>query len=202
MLTIGFAGLRRNALAQWGIVAAPLLLLIAPALHYSLDTPIGTLESSPYLAHKFDSASEFFYFLRTTIFESVRRFRPFYDFWNGLAWKLFGDLAWPHYLMRWLIFFGAVALSIAAFRRISGWPHSADAPHQRAAGLLRITPPALLAYSWLLFPSTVIVRIECVELYTVFFLGLCNWAAALMLTAEGGKPCSRQTSLRALGLGH
>ena len=200
MLTIGFAGLRRNALAQWGIVAAPLLLLIAPALHYSLDTPIGTLESSPDLAYKFNSASDFFYFLRTTIFESVRRFRPFYELWNGLAWKLFGDLAWPHYLLaRWLIFFGAVALSIAAFRRVSGWPHSADAPHQRAAGLLRIIPPALLAYSWLLFPSSVIVRIQCVELYTVFFLGLCNWAAALMLTAEGGKPAPRHHALFCLG---
>ena len=195
--TISLTRLRGNAFAQWGLFAVPLLLLIAPALYYSLDTPIGLLERSPQHANRLHSASDFLGFLHNTLTEPQGRFRPFFYVWNGLVWKVFGDLAWPHHLIRWLICFGAVALFIAAFRRFQGKPHTAAAA--ASGGLLRIVPAALLAYLWLLFPSPVIVRIECVELYTIFFLGLCNWAAALMLTAEGGKPASRRHALFCLG---
>ena len=164
-----------------------------------MDTPIGTFEISPHLAYKFNSASDFIGFLHTTIVEPIRRFRPFYDFWNGLQWKVFSDLAWPHYLMRWLIFFGAIALFTAAYMRISSLPHTANASHQRPAEFLQIIPPALLVYSWFSFPSTVIVRIECVELYTVFFLGLCNYAAAVTLTTERGQSAARHHALFCLG---
>ena len=195
--TISLTRLRRNAFVQWGLFVVPLLLLIAPALYYSLDTPIGLLERSPQHADRLHSASVFLDWLHKILIESWSRFRPFFYVWNGLVWKVFGDLAWPHHLIRWLICFGAVTLFIAAFRRFQDKPQTAAAA--ASGGLLRIVPAALLAYLWLLFPSPVIVRIECVELYTIFFLGLCNWAAALMLTAEGGKPASRHHALFCLG---
>ena len=197
MLTIGFAGLRRNGLAQLGIVAVPLLLLMAPALHYALDTPIGLWERTPELADIFNSARDFLGFLHRTLTEPQSRFWPFRFVWQGLQWKIFGDLAWPYHLIRWLVCFGAVALFIAAFRRFQGLPHDANAA--AGGGFSRIVPAALLAYLWLLFPSPVTVRIDCMELYTVFFLGLCNWAAALLLTAEGGKSAARHHGLFCLG---
>lgn len=185
--TISLTRLRPKLVAQWGVFAVPLLLLIAPALHYSLDTPIGLFERSPHLANKYNSASDFLSYLRTTLLEPSWRFRPFYYIWNGLVWKVFGDSAWLHHLIRWLICCGAVALFIAAFRRFQGMPHTANA--STGGGFLwGIIPLALLAYLLLFFPNVPTVRIECVELYTVFFLGLCNWAAALMLAAERASP--------------
>ena len=35
---------RLGIITQWAIFAVPLLLLIAPALYYSLDAPLGLLE--------------------------------------------------------------------------------------------------------------------------------------------------------------
>ena len=199
MPTIGWDRLQSKFVAQWALFAVPLFLLITPALYYSLDTPIGLLERTPQLANKFNSASDFLDFLRTTFFYTIGRFRPFYSFWNGLEWKIFGEVAWLHHLVRWLIYFGAVAFFIAAFRRISRSPRTADASPQRPASVPQIVPVALLAYLWLLFPNPCNVRIECVEHYSVFFLGLCNWAAVLMLTAERGKSAPRHHALFCLG---
>lgn len=167
--------------ALTAIVAAPLLLLLAPAIHYALDTPIGLLERSPELATKFDSPGALLdYFTQKFTANEETRVRPVYDLWNGLLWKVFGETAWAHHLVRWLLLFGAVALSIAAFGRIAGWWRAATPALQ---GLPRIAPVALLAYLWLLFPTSTTVRIESVELYTMFFLSICNFAAALVLTA-------------------
>ena len=175
----------RISLRMWAIFAVPLLLLIVPALYYSLDTPIGLLERAPRLGYKYDSVSSFLNFLNATLIETTSRFRPFYESWNGLVWYAFGEVAWPHHLIRWLIYFGAAGLFLAAFMRISKVAATAVAPKQKA-GFSQIVPIALLAYLWMLFPNSCNIRIECVEHYTVFFLGLCNYAAALMLTA--GKP--------------
>ena len=175
----------------------PLILLIAPALHYSLDTPIGLLERSPYLSLKFDGASNFLGFLNAALTETEARFRPFYQFWNGLVWKVFGEVAWPHHLIRWLIHFGAVGLFVAAFKRFS--KVAEIAPPTRRQLILRMTPMALLAYLCLLFPNPCNVRIESPEHYTVFFLGLCNYAAALMLTGGKGQPGARHHALFFLG---
>ena len=186
---------RPAAWAHWTVFVV-LLLLLTPALHYSLDTPIGTFESWPRLAHKYDSAGQFIGSLRTTIVETGPRFKPFLHYWNGLQWKAFGDLAWPHYLVRWLTFFGAVALFTAAIAR---WRSAGDVSPPGAA-LLRFAPPALSVFTLcLLFPSTVIIRIECPELYTVFFLCLCNWAAARLLTSRGERGGGKPHALFALG---
>ena len=189
MTTAGSAGHRRKQAAQLAIGAVPLLLLLVPALYYSLDTPVGLFERKPYLADKFDSAGNFLAYLRTTFVETVwrsPRFRPFFDVWTGFVWKLSGDTAWPHHFSRWVFQFGAAALFIAAFRRVSRRPQAVGASPRQAVGLSLVLPVALLAYLWLLFPNVIAVRIETVELHTIFFLGLCNWAAALILTAGGG----------------
>ena len=189
MTTAGSVGHRWKQAVQLAIFAVPLLLLIIPALHYSLDTPVGLFERKPYLADKFDSPSNFLAYLHRTVMEPVRhwaRFRPFFEIWTGLVWKLSGDVGWPHHFSRWLFHFGAAAFFIAAFRRVARRPQAAGASPQQAAGLSLVLPVALLAYLWLLFPNVIAVRIETVELHTIFFLGLCNWAAALILTAGGG----------------
>ena len=162
------------------LVAAPLALLLAPAIHYSLDTPIGLIERQPMLGYGYNGVRGFFAMLCNLATETAHRFRPFFNLWNGLQWKVFGDVAWLHHLVRWLMLFGAVSLFLAAFWRIT----NAGATAQLQGRSPRLLPMALLAYVWLLFPTTyVIVRIECVELYTMFFLGMCNFAAALMLTS-------------------
>ena len=185
MPAISLARLRPKFAGVLGIFVVPLFLFI-PVLHYSLDTPIGLMENSPYLADKFESASGFSFFLHMTFVESDKtRFRPFFEFWNGLIWKVFDDAAWIHHLSRWMLHFGAVAFFIAAFRRVSRLPESADGSPRRTGSALRIIPVALLAHLWLFFPNVPVVRVEAVEIYTIFFLGLCNWAAALMLMTGG-----------------
>ena len=189
MTTVGSTGHRRKQAAQLAIFAVPLLLLIVPALYYSLDTPVGLFERKPYLADIFDSASNFLAYLHRTFMEPVwhsPRFRPFFDVWSGFVWKMFGDSGWLHHFSRWVFHFGAAAFFIAAFRRVSRRPQAVGASPQQAVGLSLVLPVALLAYLWLLFPNVIAVRIEAVELYTIFFLGLCNWAAALILTSGGG----------------
>ena len=162
------------------LVAAPLLLLLAPAVYYALDTPIGLFERSPSLSHRFNSLGDFGIALHGEMAGEEHRFRPFFSFWNGLQWKVFGEVAWLHHLVRWLMLFGAVSFFMAAFGRVA----NAGTAAAGAGRVAQVLPMAMLAYVWLLFPTTyVIVRLECVELYTMFFLGVCNFAAALMLTA-------------------
>ena len=162
------------------IVAAPLLLLLTPAIYYALDTPIGLIDRQPQLHRGFIGFWDFVAMLNRMVSSLEPRFRPFFNFWHGLQWKLFGDVAWLHHLVRWLMLFGAVSLFLAAFARVA---HGGATPGGTSR-VARVLPMALLAYLWLLFPTSIVtVRIECVELYTMFFLGVCNFAAALMLTA-------------------
>lgn len=52
--------------------------------------------------------------------------------------------------------------------------------------LAALLPLGLLIYCWLFFPNVPAARLSTLEVYTVFFLGLCNWMAALLLTDDGG----------------
>ena len=159
------------------ILAGPLALLLAPAIYYALDTPIGLMERTLHLGRAFGSFREFVELLRDMAFKTEYRFRPFFSLWNGWQWKVFGEVAWLHHVVRWLMLFCAVSFFMAAFRRVAHAPTAAGARR-----LTRVVPAAVLAYVWLLFPTSITtVRIECPELYTMFFLGVCNYAAALML---------------------
>ena len=199
MLTFGLSHLRPRFAAQTAIFAVPLLLLISPALYYSLDTPFGLLEVGYWRYYTLHSTSKFLEFLYgnfvaldTSVFDSptwaTMRFKPLEEIWRGLAWHIFSDMAWVHYAARWLVHFGAVAFFIAAFMRFYGSSTIAGAPSQKTAGLLRIVPVTLLAYLWLLFPNLPTVRLGAIEPFSILFLALCNYAAALMLTAKKGKP--------------
>ena len=169
-----------KTLLTTAVLAAPLLLLLAPAIHYALDTPIGLFERQPTFGYSFNRLEDFVALLHRMVTGEGHRYRPFFSFWNGLQWKVFGEVAWLHHLVRWLMLFGAVALFMAAFRRVA----NAGATTAGASLVPRLLPMAVLAYVWLLFPTSITtVRIECVELYTMFFLGVCNFAAAVMLTA-------------------
>ena len=165
-----------------------------PALHYSLDTPIGLVERRPDLAHTFVDPGAFLYYLKTRFtftepeqLEWFLRFTPFKDVWNGLIWKFFGEVGYFHHLNRWLFVFGTATFLIVAFRRFLGVSLAADAPHQTDRSILYVIPVALLAYVWLFLPNPSFTVIEAFELYTAFFLGVCNYAAALMLTTPRGR---------------
>ena len=158
-------------------------LLWLPAMYYQLDTPVGLVDRNVDSAYKFTSSKtlEFqtkVYFTFTDL-EQLRwlnRFRPFLGYWNGAIWKYFGESS-ILFANRWLFIFGAAAFLIAALRAFS---RSSDvqAPYE-------VIPVAVLAYIWLFFPNPAFVLIEAVEVYTVFFLSVCNYAAALMLTRRG-----------------
>ena len=86
---------------------------------------------------------------------------------------------------RWAFTFGALALSIAAFRRASRRPPAKEAPPQTDSNLLQMVPVVLLAYVWLFLPNPIFTLFEGIDVNTVFFMGVSNYAAALMMTARG-----------------
>ena len=117
------------------------------------------------------------------------RYRPFWEFYNAVAWQVFGPTPWLHHLSRWFFHFGAVLTFAAAFWHISraGWREKAAGfDHGGFAALLLFMPLALLVYIWLFFPNVPAARLGPQEVYSVFFLGLCNWMAALLLVGNAG----------------
>lgn len=173
---------RGRQLAYFATFAIAALLWL-PAMYYQLDTPVGLVDRNVDSAYKFTSwktlefqTKVYFTFTDLEKLQWLNRFRPFLGYWNGAIWKYFGESS-VHFANRWLFIFGAAAFLIAALRAFS---RSSDAqtPYQ-------VIPVAVLAYIWLLFPNSAFVLIEAVEVYTVFFLSICNYAAALMLTRRG-----------------
>lgn len=174
-------------------------LLFLPVLYYSLTTPFGLVDDYNNLwsfASIFDDAGEFFQwvkkqFLAWTRLDTVRfpRYVPFWEFSNGLLWKIFGPTPWLHRLTRWMVHFGSVLMFLAAFRCFVRSRPGGPGVLDRFIGLL---PPALLVYLWLFFPNSPASRTSAVELEGVFFLSLCLWMLARMLSREG-----RPESLRA-----
>ena len=178
--------MRHATIAAMLALSAGFLLL--PALHYSMDTPVGLVQANINLSDKFDSLEYMeFWYKKTFIYTDPQRqemlwfyrFRPFLDIWNGLIWRYFGDSS-AHYANRWLFIFGTAAFLIAAFTRITR-QSGAQTPYQ-------VIPVAVLAYIWLFFPNASLMLIDTAELYTVFFLSVCNYAFALMLTRRGATP--------------
>ena len=72
----------------------------------------------------------------------------------------------------------------------------------RLAGRLApLLPLAFLLYIWGFFPNLPAARLSPQEVYTVFFLGLCTWMAALALTARPGGISRRKSLLLYGGFG-
>ncbi len=172
---------------QLTLFAIPALLFI-PLLLYSLNTPFALVDDYGmcYYVEYLDSAKRFMNWLHKEVLAfSYGRYRPFFDLYNMVTWKLFGPSPWLHHLSRWILHFAAIFTFSAAFLCISRdnkkqiFPDLAE--NQRTSLIL---PLALLVYLWLYFPNSPASRLGPQEVYTVFFLGLCNWMMALILLQE------------------
>ena len=165
---------RLACLAIFAIVA----LLWLPAMYYQLDTPSGLVDRNPDMAPGVANRDNFlrnlhFNFAETENLYWFNKFRPFLRVWNGLIWHHFGDGS-AHYVNRWLFVFGTAAFLVAAFRRVDKLTPSGT-PHQ-------VIAVAIVAGVWLFFPNSAFTLVESVDLYSAFFLSVCNYAAALLLT--------------------
>ena len=168
-------------------------LLLSPILYYSLTTPFALVDDygTWYYLSKLDSFSSFFRWVNGSFLhfnDPHERYRPLWDIYNALAWKGFGPTPWAHHLSRWVFHFGAVLTFVAAFRRVSS---PRQEPGQRD-GIERLLPPAFLVYVWLFFPNSPASRLGPQEVLTVFFLGLCTWMTALMLSGRDKSPSAHR----------
>lgn len=163
----------RSPLSEAVFWSVPVVLFL-PALYYSLTTPFGLVDD--YFQAQYAS------FLAGEFTTHPERYRPFWDFYNGVTWTIFGPVPWLHHLARWLMVAGAVFFFTAAF---SVFPSVAQTGGGAASGFLRLLPRALLVYLWVFFPNQPAARLGPQEVNTVFFMGLCTWMMARMLSRRG-----------------
>lgn len=174
-------------------------LLLSPILYYSLTTPFALVDDygTWYYLSKLDSFSSFFRWVNVSFLhfsDHHERYRPFWEIYNALAWKGFGPTPWAHHLSRWVFHFGAVLTFVAAFRRVSFRRQELGQREGGGRGE-RLLPPAFLVYVWLFFPNSPASRLGPQEVLTVFFLGLCTWMTALMLSGRDKPPSAPPTLL-------
>ena len=206
----GGGGIARiGAALVWpGLLFAIPVLLFLPALYYSLNTPFDLIDdySDWRRIRLYDDASAFFGGLRQQFADDgLSRFRPFYEFYVGATWKIFGPLPWLHHLSRWVWHLAALFVFAAALLRFapskptdnaaSGIRDAGGTIRRMAGRLAALLPLAFLLYIWFFFPNSPAARVSPQEVYSVFFLGLCTWMAAVALTAEPGRLSSRQSLL-------
>ena len=191
------------AALPWAALVVPALLLFLPVLYYSLTTPFALVDDYGdwIFVGIFDSPERFFQWFHHQItdayyteYEYEYRHRPFWEFYNGVAWKAFGPTPWLHHLARWVVHFGAVFAFAAAFLCFARQRPATTVP-SIAARFGYILPLALLVYLWLFFPNQPAARLSPQEVYTVFFLGLGSWMLALLLLREGSQNRLRATLL-------
>ncbi len=185
------------------IFAAIPCLLFIPVFYYSLNTPFALVDDygDLWTVRIFDSPGAFFGWVNEQFLNfDLERYKPFWEFYNAVAWRTFGPTPWLHHLARWVVHFGSVFAFAAAFVCIS---RDSRQRHSRPNGdssstettswsglrnrLVYLLPLAVLVYLWLFFPNQPAARLSPVELYTVFFLGLSTWMMALMLLRTGRK---------------
>ena len=167
---------------------APALLLFIPVLYYSVDTPFALIDD--YTLSKdadiWKSPEQIRSWLSCQLLPSDcrnSRWRPLFAIHNWLVWNLFGANPVLHHLARWFLHFGAVAMFVAAFLRL-GPLSSRQVPSKGTQGICLYLPVVVLMYIWLFFPNVPAARLGPQETYTVFYLALCNWMAALLLTSS------------------
>ena len=164
-------------------------LLLAPVLYYSLTTPFALIDD--YGRWQFvrilDSPEQFLDWLHGNFLDpGSTRFWPLREFYDAVSWKVFGPRPFLHHLSRWALHFGSVFLFAAAFLRIRRHAGKANRP--------LLLPLGLLTHLWLFFPNSPASRLAPAEIETVFFVGLCNWAAALMLSDVAGASWTRSAT--------
>ena len=198
--------------AAIAFAAIPALLYL-PVFYYSLDTPFALVDHYVewVFLRIFDHFNHWLYAEFVILGRSQHwldveylgrhwenfRYRPFWEFYIGATWKVFGTAAWLHHLARWAEHFAAVAAFAAAylcFQRRNKRNGNGDGA--TSSRLIRLLPLAALVYLWLFFPNQPAARLQPNEVHTVFFLGLCVWMTALMLSRQD-KPQSRRAALLA-----
>ena len=180
------------------LAAIPVLLYI-PVLHYSLNTPFALVDD--YIIWSGLNIFNRFYEWLSLEFLGYDwvdpRYRPFWEFYSGATWKIFGATPWLHHIARWAMHLGAVAAFAAAFlcfqRRNKRNRDSDSAASNR---IIRLLPLTALVYLWIFFPNQPAAKLSPQEAHTVFFLGICVWMTALTLLRQG-KPQSRRAALLA-----
>ena len=174
-------------------VALPIALYI-PALYYSLDTPFALVDDSVIWRSVkiFDWFDEWLQLEFLGYDWADPRYRPFWEFYSGLTWKIFGPTPWLHHLARWAMHFGAIAAFAAAF--LCFQQRNRDENGTASHPVIRLLPLTTLAYLWIFFPNQPAAKLSPQEAHTVFFLGICAWSTALTLSRQG-KPQSRRAML-------
>ena len=209
----GGGGIARvGAALVWpGLLFVIPALLFLPALYYSLDTPFDLIDdyADQLRIAFYDNFQSFFGELQRQLTGSgSARFRPFYEFYVGATWKIFGPLPWLHHLSRWVWHLAALLVFAAALLRFANIKPPGRAPGgiipRAAERLAALLPLAFLLYIWFFFPNSPASRVSPQEVYSVFFLGLCTWMAAVALTAEPGRLSPRRGLLLygVFGLGY
>lgn len=171
---------QRHAAWLWGVAAfAPAVLLFVPILRYSLDTPFGLIDDYSDWKYSviFTSPSLFGNWIAYTFIDTDSlRYRPFWEFYNAVAWSVLGNNPWLHHLARWVFHFAAILTFAAAFLRF------ARTDGDRTNWMMRLVPVAFLVYVWMFFPNSPASRLSPQEVHTVFFLGICTLVVAITLT--------------------
>ena len=191
-----------SLLKSWSgliLFAIPALLFI-PVLYYSLTTPFALVDDYGmcYYVEFLDNSKRFInWFNKQVVNFNYGRYRPFFDLYNMVTWKIFGPNPWLHHLARWMLHFGAVFSFSAAYLSFS---RNKQTDYYEAPGgestKYQLLPLAILVYVWLFFPNSPASRLGPQEVYTVFFLGLCNWMIALLILMENKQPRPSSTVLK------
>ncbi len=164
-------------------------------LVYSLTTPFSLVDDYHDwgVTRIFDSPDVFIRWIDLQFRWDMRldpnRYRPLWHFNTAVIWNVFGPTPWPHHLLRWVIHFGAAAMFAAAFLSVS------KAERPAASKLSVILSLSVLGYLLLFFPNQPAAPLGATEKYTVFFLGLCTWMAALTLARHDRESTARATRL-------
>ncbi len=178
------------------LAAIPVLLYI-PVLHYSLNTSFALVDD--YIIWSGLNIFNRFYEWLSLEFLGYDwvdpRYRPFWEFYSGATWKVFGATPWLHHIARWAMHLGAVAAFAAAFlcfqRRNR---RNRDGDSAASNRIIRLLPLTALVYLWIFFPNQPAAKLSPQEAHTVFFLAICVWMTALTLLRQG-KPQSRRAAL-------
>lgn len=184
---------KRSILGMFIFLVIPSLLFIA-ILYYSLTTPFGLVDDYGVwrYVHIFnDPFSDWLNHTFLNFSDRRPRYRPFWEIYNATTRSLFGATPGAHHLSRWILHFGTVFIFIAAFRCFSENRQQGNSPAPTGREKFdRPLPRAFLIYVWVFFPNCPYSRIGPQEVYTVFFLGLCAWMTALILSKRQKKRTS------------
>ena len=175
------------------LAIVPGILLYFPFLYYVSSIPYAFSHdlydvSSIDILDSWDSFYGYIFSMLTPT--ASGRFRPFHDLYNAVMWKAFGLTLWLHVTARFILYFGAIYASTAAFLCLflqSGIMNNQSRKIGiRICSAAHLTLPIVVLIGiWLFFPNNPAVRPGPQEVYTVFFLSVCNYMIACALVRDG-----------------